>query len=353
MVFLSKRKVVIKMTRLEFMEVLKVIDISSIQNLKVEYSDMNYALVKGRVPSLVSEIVYEKYPESSYGIRIDGSYEEVSPYEKGYINLYHIDTKEGLIAFLTELLDYYKRKKGEEETEVEKYSQYLDEINKNILMAVNPNISNHEWMYDDSRNRDTYFQTLSQSYETEIDAEIRDLINEFDRTVNPFLDMDISDEMSFSNLTVRGNTYTSNNMNRRGNCSYLEFKEKSSNNLVRFYRNAEGFTYQLGVTAGYNRFIDIRHFYSPISNAEHGKGEFICIEYWGTDNRSNLIMKYNLTDGTVDTGYPGGSYSPITDEQKLEFISQLKVAVNLASLVTISNLNEANCLNLGTRKQRV
>ncbi len=204
-------------------------------------------------------------------------------------------------------------------------------------------------MYEDSKNRDIYFNTLRKSYETEIDAEMRTLINDFDRAVNPFLEMEVSDEMSLSNLIVKGNVYTARGRNKRENCCYLELKDKNNSNLVRMYRNAVGFSYQLGVTLDDNSFMDIRHFYSPISAGVHTKGEFLCVEYWGKESQSKLTLIYNLTDETINTSYTE-VFLPITDEQKFLLLRKLRTAVDLASEVTIANLNEGNCLNLAPRK---
>ena len=77
-----------------------------------------------------------------------------------YIETYHIDSKEGLIIFLTELKDYYARKQGLRETEVQRYDEIISTVSSEILKQVNPSITNYDWMRADEQYGEIFLNTI-------------------------------------------------------------------------------------------------------------------------------------------------------------------------------------------------
>ena len=51
------------------------------QNLEISEGDSYYAIVKGRIPLEVAQIICEKYPDNEYGIRIHGNRDREDPKE--------------------------------------------------------------------------------------------------------------------------------------------------------------------------------------------------------------------------------------------------------------------------------
>ena len=174
------------MNRLEFNEVMKAVGINNSlsttegrygtreevhywNNLAIWFGGSYYTIVKGRIPLEVANIIYQKYPGNPYGIRVDGGCDDWIPIEHAtdekyeqdilnidldedyhsqwknarrnfmrrnngnkYLTTYHIDSKEGLLIFLTEIKDYYLRKNNLPETEVEKYDELIAKITSKI-----------------------------------------------------------------------------------------------------------------------------------------------------------------------------------------------------------------------------
>ena len=185
------------MTKLEFEEVLKATDIYNPvattegrynseedihcwNNMALYFSGSNYTIINGKIPLEVANMIYEKYPDNQFGITIDGGNIDCNPadfatddklekelldyeeqrfdyhiisdqeYEekcekaekdfanrKGvdgkYLKSYQIDTKEGLLIFITEMKDYLLRKNGLSETEVEQFDDLIAKVNIRLL----------------------------------------------------------------------------------------------------------------------------------------------------------------------------------------------------------------------------
>lgn len=204
------------MNRLEFNEVLKAIGINNPiknktgrygttevvhfwNNIEMHFHGSYYAVVRGKVPLEVANIIYEKYPNNPYGIRIDGGCSDYIPikhvkeeyYGAKYIGLYHIDSKEGLVILLTELNDYYARKQGLPETDVKRYDEIISNISAEILKKVNPNITTYDWMRTDEQNSESFFNTIDREKCTPFGRAFREIVDQFDRTVNPYINEDI------------------------------------------------------------------------------------------------------------------------------------------------------------------
>ena len=121
------------MYQIEYNKVREIVKLDkSFNNISIKFGETYYAIVRGNIPLEVANIIYEKYPGNPYGIRINGGCDDWNP-NKVHPHYYHIDSKEGLIVFITEMKDYYARQNGLPETEVQKYNKYLALVNEEIL----------------------------------------------------------------------------------------------------------------------------------------------------------------------------------------------------------------------------
>lgn len=332
------------MNRLEYTEVKVVtgIPLNSWNNVTFRFSGSYYTIVEGNIPLEVANTIYEKYPGNPYGIRVNGGCNDWNP-NTIYPHYYHIDSKEGLVIFITEMKDFFARKAGLPETEVQRYDELMATINSRILKVVNPSISTNEWMQEDEENREIFFQTVANNEKTPFGKEFRKAIDEFDKTINPFINQDIElDEIGnyIKKVNISANTYSSKNIEGmiRLNCGELHIIDLESWNNVNYYRNFNGFSYQLHYILGEEQYLNVFHYYSTDESDENENGEFISIDYWGKNIPQKIDIRYNLTKGVAGETY--APKTPITPDQEKFVYDELLKAINLASSITLDNMKK-------------
>lgn len=383
------------MNRLEFSEVMKAVGINNPlsttngsngtseqvhywQNIAIYFGGSYYAVIKGKVPLEVANIIYEKYPNNPYKIRVDGGRSDWIPIKHAtdekleqdirkyidqnlseneyktarrnylrrtnknkYVHTYHIDTKEGLVILLTEMKDYFARKQRKRETEVQRFDELMATINAEILKKVKPSISTYEWMQADEENNEIFFQTVSSGTKTSFGKEFRKAIDEFDKVVNPFINEDIElDEIGnyLQKVNISANTYDSVDLKTRKDCCEVVITDLETQNKVLYRRNPDGFSYQLYYTLEKNRYLVVSHYYSTAGSDENDKGEVITIDYYGDNVPQEIDIRYNLTKGVAGKTY--GERTPITPEQKEFVYDELLKAIGMASSITIDNMKK-------------
>ena len=82
------------MTELEYSEIFKTFNIND-DNFMMKYSDSYYTIVRSNFSYEFANMIYNKYHNKKYGIRINGEGFD-TPHKNQNIYTYHIDTKEGL-----------------------------------------------------------------------------------------------------------------------------------------------------------------------------------------------------------------------------------------------------------------
>ncbi len=369
------------MNRLEFNEVLKEFDIDNSlidttggynsneeshfwDNTSIYFSDSYYAIVKGKIPFEVDKIISEKYQKEQYGIRPVGSNNSCNQVQfsdanslgipeeskndaskkevkNTYIETYHIDSKEGLIILLTELKDYYAKKLGLPETEVQRYNEILSTINARILMKINPTITTYDWMGEDEQYCEKFLDTIVRDHNTPFEHEFREIIDQFDKTINPYINEDIeldSIENYSQKLDISASSYNSLDGMYRENCCTMVIKAKDGTGKVRYYRKPHGFTYHLMYTFGPQEYLDVLHYFTTIGDKETDIGEHIYISYSGENSKQKIDLRYNITKGLSGETYK--DKTPITTEQKFFVYNELVKATNLASRITIDNMQK-------------
>ena len=369
------------MNRLEFNEVLKEFDIDNSlidttggynsneeshfwDNTSIYFSDSYYAIVKGKIPFEVDKIISEKYQKEQYGIRPVGSNNSCNQVQfsdanslgipeeskndaskkevkNTYIETYHIDSKEGLIILLTELKDYYAKKLGLPETEVQRYNEILSTINARILMKINPTITTYDWMGEDEQYCEKFLDTIVRDHNTPFEHEFREIIDQFDKTINPYINEDIeldSIENYSQKLDISASSYNSLAGMYRENCCTMVIKAKDGTGKARYYRKPHGFTYHLMYTFGPQEYLDVLHYFTTIGDKETDIGEHIYISYSGENSKQKIDLRYNITKGLSGETYK--DKTPITTEQKVFVYNELVKATNLASRITIDNMQK-------------
>lgn len=365
------------MTRLEYEKTInKIYEDNIIREIfnkglvkEIKFSGTYYAIVKGKIPLLVAHILFERYPDNEYGIRINGGSYDLIPIEnatddiyentpksnyipknvdlKGYkyyikkekekikerpdknkyIKMYHIDTKEGLVLLLEELKKYIITKTKLPQTYQYNLDDIMSEINNEILKEIDPTMSPNEWMQEDEEHSLEYFSSLNNQLKSPFLKQLRVLIEQFDSYVNPFIDgiFLVSDELKeYKDIEINA----SNSVIDGKKCINLKICDKKNNIDLCYYRGRDGFSFQLHNYSEQKRNFDVLHYYSIYQ----WSGEIIAINVF--DNKKDYIdLIYNITKSEAGETY-GPKHQVTLYELELIY-SYLKKAILYASEVTM------------------
>ena len=311
------------------------------------HSAKYYTVVDGKIPMEVGNLIYSKYPGNPYKIRVEGGHEDFVPIDRGNgaFYLYHIDSKEGLLIFMTEMMDYLAKRNGEAELYVKQYPELLEMVSIHLIERLNPFILMDEWMKDAVKwcqettdSAQLYRETLIKSEQFPIDQEIRNALQIFDKSVNPFLGEKIETVFCkeiISNASIRGNIFNHHNGMNRENCMVIELKKKDTHtsDYTKAIRDPDGFYFTLD--SGYytnDSFYVIHYFANSYSNA-FDNGEVLVFEH-EKDGEDILKIRYNLTLGLIQIHQQ--EPRAITKSQKRKVYQELLLAIKVASKITMS-----------------
>ena len=356
------------------------------QNLIIHFGGTNYAVVYGKNPLEVAKTIYEKYPENHYGIRVNGGCNDLNPADQAvdhkyqedaqklgyewaegnisdaefrlklkaarnelegrpidnkYIEYYHIDTKEGLLIFLTEMKDYFSRKNNLPETEVEKYDELLATVTSEMLSDVNPSISASEWMQTfDDKNKGIYNATISRYNENQYGHDFTKAIKDFDEAVNPFSRKDI--ETKEPSDYLKNVTITAYGDKSKKGCCDLTIKDIETGNVATYLRKADGFCFGLQYKTVEGNTLSIRHYFlTPDGNASW-PGEVVSVCIYDDKFKKITNIKINISQEEVTIN----SDKPVASDLKISnFIKEcLEEASEYALQITGSMVKEGQVL---------
>lgn len=386
------------MTRLEFNEILNALDIDNHildargangveqevyfwNNLLIQFSGTDYARIKGNIPLEFANLLYNKYPRIRHKMRINGGAGNIPieqatdeqcgievrkllkehlnndeykerfkkirsdmlnrPNEDKYIPMYYIDAKEELVIFLTELKDYYARKKGLPETAVQRYDEILASITSAILKNVNPCITATEWMAADKECGESYLSTIESEQKTPLGRALRKMLEQFDKTINPFINEEIeldSAERYLKKVNITASTFDEVWHKKRKGCCKITIGKRNSEHEVVHYRDPNGFIYRLWYALGEGEYVIVSHYFRNDAEHESDNGEIINIEYFGNEANQIYNLKYNITKGLAGSNFE--PLTPVTAEQMSAVFDTLSKATRMASTITIDNMTK-------------
>ena len=310
-------------------------DVYDWNGLEIYFYGHYYSIIKGKIPFEVAQKIYDKYPNNPPSIKIINgnsyytpidwvknddydkfipiifktlknekqNYENINQIYKNikqevittypnnfYIDAYHIDTKEGLIILLTELQDYFINKNLENPNPcslINRQKELLVEVNKKLIKKCNPYLNTNQWI---KKQNPILEETKNHQSNDKQDLEIRELLTEFDKTVNPFIN-DKFDMVDPSNYI--DNISFSCNLNN--NQTELEIKDKKTKFKSEYIRNDNRLLYNF--IYGKKPNIAISHHYTKTLNDTQLK-EVISIyhDYDEYNNNRNISLEYNLTN---------------------------------------------------------
>lgn len=324
-----------EITRIEFNEIMDVVGVYNplVRTIgKFGYEDVyiwhdmaiwfhgGYAIVHGRIPLEVANIIWQKYPGNPYCIRVNGLKNDIIPIDCAiddermkkndddkYIPCYHIDTKEGLLIFLTEIEDYYLRKSNLPETEVARYDQLLAEVMHGVLKQANPGVSAYDWMQGDEENREKYNSACQIQEQVNPSSLFSALVRLFDKAVNPFID----GELKFDEIgNCFGKTYISVHSTDfargeyREGCCRMKIVDLATNNFVEYEREPHGFLFKSvyfdnGARLSVTHFFDSQRHEEFIAVDSH-EGKIKVLESMYSGESKNISVDGLGSDGVKD-----------------------------------------------------
>lgn len=338
------------MNHLEFKKIMEIFDINTIiaslrdkngfdqdvylwNDLYIHFSGDYYVIINGDIKLNFSKYIYNKYLNNSYGIRVDGKKTVTDPCDEtidGEIHTYHIDTKEGLVTFLLEYQDYLNKKKSLSSDNILKFDELMKQLNDSLTNHIDLSLSTNDWM----KKNATYNETIQKENTTPFGVIFRSALDDFDRTINPFSNKDIELDNSLSYASkVEISTHPFRD-SRKNRCPCeLNIKDLSSGNRVSFYRDYQSFAYHLHYLIKDGEYLTASHYFSPSLNCE-----YIVIDYYGERLAQEFSIRYNITEGLIESEY-GYSIS-ISEEQKQEILFELLKAIKFAKTITIDNMKK-------------
>ncbi len=354
-------------------------DIYDWNDFEIYFDDNRYSIIKGKIPFEVAQKIYDKYPNNPHSIRIAGgdldnkpsewakndeydkfistifeSFENDNNYSdtleqiiknmrletltkfqnQFYIDTYYIDTKEGLLILLTELQDYYIQRilnNPEVSIQVAKQPELMAEVNRRLIKQSNPYLNTDQWIK--KQNAIILEETKNYQSNDKQDLEIRELLNEFDETINPFIN-DKFDMLDPSNY-IDNISFSWDTDNNKTQFTILDNKTKFESKYTRDNnRLLYNFYYGKGL------FISISHQYINENNEsfEPIPSEEVIYIYHNSyqhNKEKNIDIRYNLTNKSY---IQENQIKPITPEQKTFIIEELKKAIQVAKRTTINNM---------------
>lgn len=275
------------------------------------HDDRYFTIVTGKTPYELAKLIYEKYDNNIYKIRVDGLNEHNAPIHDVYA--YHIDTIEGLAAFLLETQDYYSKTKGN----AEYLAHFLKSIYAKILEEVNPKISIYDWMLDRTNRKEYFKRILNMNSIT--DFKLRKAITDFDNAVNPFVENDV--DFNNSEFVVRG--YNDENTNS------FSLTDKESGTIMSTIKEKDKKEFTIKFHA------PTEEPYGPTIYHYYFRGNEI-IAFESFDKLELKRLEYNITDNSFGEHY--GEKHEATEEDKIFVIERLQEYTSLANDISAKNL---------------
>lgn len=382
------------MTRLDFIETMKVLlPKFNEDNTRVVkfydwtvYFDDNAINVKvrGKIPYEVAMKIYENYPCEEFGIKAGSIGDSGNPIpfltddiykatvdkcdsedidsrarrlerarvslgyrapNTKYIDTYRLYSKEGLIAVLLELEKYYFKNEEKETTERSDLVDIIGVVNTKVLDRINPRISGHAWMQETMNSQD-YMDGWNRFNGNSSLREFRRALDEFDRTINPFIEGDLTTleiASDLKDMRIKAYPFDYSDEYKNNVKFYRVFiSDCEENTSLEFGINPLGFSYYFSCKFGDKDFFSVRHYYNYNSN-EEDKGEILVINYFGDNSIRKKKVALNLTNGTICID--GKRKKAVTELQLASIYLDLVKATRLAANITVNNFTKNKTLN--------
>lgn len=281
-----------------------------------------FARVYGDISREFATNLFEKYDNSKYKIRVEGTNEFAKPV--GNVHIYHVDTIQGLAALILELRYFDIKNVTEEQLE-----ERLQMIYRKILSDIDTDVSVNEWMLD-RETRKKYFNTMFE-HNTLLDLKLRKKLIEFDNITNPYSNEEVN--ISNNKFVVNGNK-----CNGETNCSLTD---KETGIILYTGKNIDGFVTKLFIPSEDSE-MTIYHYYDI-------RGEKIAFEKYDYSKNVSRI-EYDITHDTFGELYVENH--PVTVEDKKLVIKKLDEYIKIAEEIVKKNTMSKSINGIAITKRK-
>lgn len=307
------------------------------RDISIYFSGTYYTIVEGKIPYPFAKFMLKKYADYKHDIRVHGNsgdkifakeYLKKDELGNSYVDCYHIDTKEGLIYFLSEYDYYHNQVIYTEELRKKLYrkqKEIIARVNEKILEKGNPYITTEQWLEDHS---------MRETGDFEYTKEIIKYVKEFDSVINPFsAKYNMKKTIEYVDNVILNLYYERTNS--------FSMKIKNEKYKLAHSREAKGdddyITYTFYYNVDNNLSMEIHHYISANKNEN-----VICLYSYSRSgyklDDNHIDLRYNLLSNQAYATY--GDKAPITFEQKELIISELKKAITQARKFTIKYMTK-------------
>lgn len=244
-----------------------------------------YARIFGEIALKFLTELGEKYPCKNIGIYAVPIGENFNPTVwadgRSYLDKCKVDNKEALVIFMCEYADYLS-KKCDKGKYISMIDTYITSINENIIDRIDPRISIRSWI-NQGLNYVKFNEGIARTRSNPMLLEFRRALDEFDRTINPFMEGDMSTHQVVSklkgvNISSYPFDYAPEYSNEYGLYSIYLY-DRVADSKVCFQRTPAGFSYYSVIKLAEQEFVIADHHFSSSIGEENG--EIFRIHYFG------------------------------------------------------------------------
>lgn len=344
------------MTNLEMEETEKVLQIDrlkqqnyyKIDNIQYTYRN-NKIYVTGDIPVNVIQELAMEYSDSTCFFSILLS---VDKSDGKFLKRIEISTIEEFILLFSYMEDYNLAKRGLSGNSRDLCDDRISEVMERVSKKVDLTITNEDWMikkkcYDNYYkdylkriNKKPLIKTEKSMQEYDYNLNIRNNINSFDMSVNPYLNVDkklksMKDIRTFLNISI-------DNLNLNNEGAMLKIGDKNTKNYVMYTRNSNSFSYEISYIFRKEK-NSFKHVFD-LKNGSNvtGAGEIITIKHEDMETKKKRELIYNITNNKIIG--TNNSLKNATLENKKYIYDELLTATAYAEEITNGMFNQKKYL---------
>jgi hypothetical protein len=239
------------------------------------------------------------------------------------------------LYFLLQERDYILKHNGLFANEASDYVKKMREIFINILNRIDPTVSPHAWMIDRTTDSTIYDRCNERVWDDKDRVIIQDLVNEFDRALNPFInhELEVEDLLKLDRFNVVGNIYEDHyelSTNKKDCSEYcIRFDDVSIPSYINYTKDDDSFKISIDFYIDGER-IYINHTFYTHLNDDNDTGEIIEIKA-SNDSKKDYDIEFNLSYNRIKERF-GLNDQPreATIDDYNEIVSYLKLAISHA-----------------------
>jgi len=332
------------MTRLEFEQVLEVFKIdSTIVDGCKEYTYHNHEIMYDD-----GYIFISNFPDE-IKCNLCNNYSNEFDKVVDFANNGFILSKEVLAIILFEIKKNYSDEHINEPFEL---LDYIISIDEGMIEKINPYMTKYQWM-ESENNKEFYnlfLKDVNNSYKNLFSRILRNILDDFDNAVNPYLNKNIkfNNPMDYvTKVCFNGDLWDAERScfdDKRENCSKLIITDVKTNNSVCHVRGKAGYYFGVRYKNDGDKEIIVDHEHNVFGATTEHRGEIVSVTFLDDDPDKVYSLYYNVTKDFVIESSDGPFWEfysrNITLGERFKIVSELLKAKEYAKSITIDNIAE-------------